>query len=119
MKQFLRKINLVFFVTYVVIFGAEAFSKEQKTRYKQDNVSNYFSGVVLASQDNNEEAFTYLNKVQKLKKEHMNFNIKFLRTLVLLEKFDEAFLFSESIWKKDQVFFEADFLLGINSSCNI
>ena len=36
----------------------------------------------------------------------------------LLEKFDKAFSFSKSIWRKDQFFFEVDFLLGLHSFIN-
>ena len=118
MKQFLRKINLVLFATYIVAFGTDSFSKEQQIQYSQDNVSNYFSGIVSARKDDTKEAFAYLNKVQFLKNKHNNFNIEFLKTLVLLEKFDEAFLFSKSIWNENEVFFETDFLLGLNSFIN-
>ena len=32
----------------------------------------------------------------------------------MLEKFNEAFSFSESVWNKNELFFEADLLLGLN-----
>jgi tetratricopeptide (TPR) repeat protein len=33
----------------------------------------------------------------------------------LLEKFDEAFIFSKSVWDENELFFEADLLLGLDS----
>ena len=43
------------------------------------------------------------------------FNAEFLRNLILLEKFNEAFAFSQSVWNEDELFFESDLLLGLNS----
>ena len=67
------------------------------------------------NQDYTNEAFKHLNKVQSLKDTHSNFNVQFIRTLVLLGKFDQAFAFSKEIWIEDEYFFEADLLLGLES----
>ena len=60
------------------------------------------------------EIHKYLKKVQILKDKHSKYNVEFLRTLVLLEEFDKAFAFSESVWDKDLLFFEGDLLIGLN-----
>ena len=62
-----------------------------------------------------ENTHKYLKKVQLLKNHHSRFNAEFLRNLILLEKFHEAFAFSESVWDKNELFFESDLLLGLNS----
>ena len=72
-------------------------------------------GIVSANQNYNNEAFKYLNKVQFIKNRHSQFNIEFIRTLILLEKFKQAFAFSKSVWSEDELFFETDLLLGLNS----
>jgi len=78
------------------------------------NISNYFSGIISADRYYNNEAFKHLKKVQSLKNRHSKFNIEFIRTLVLLEKFEQAFVFSKSVWNEDELFFETDLLLGLN-----
>ena len=67
--------------------------------------------------DGNHEylAFKFLSKVSVLKDKHSKFNIEYLRTLILLEKFELAFDFSRKVWLENELFFEADLLLGIDS----
>ena len=79
----------------VLNLNTTSFSKETKIEYSQNNISDYLSGIISAEQGYTDEAFDYLNKVQLLKKSHKNYNIQFIRTLILLEKFNEAFEFSK------------------------
>ena len=118
MKYLIEKIYLVLFFITIFLFNAEAFCKESKIKYSRDNISNYLSGIISARQNYTNKAFYYLNKVQSLKRGHYNYNIQFIRTLVLLGKFEEAFKFSKSIWLESESFFEADLLLGLNSFIN-
>ena len=55
-----------------------------------------------------------MDHAQKLKNKHTQFNIEFIRTLILLEKFNQSFDFSESVWKEEELLFEIDLLLGLN-----
>jgi len=91
---------------------------DKNIKYSRNSISNYFTGIISARQYYTNTAFEHLNKVQSLKNTHRNYNVHFLRTLILLEKFDKAFSFSKSIWRKDQFFFEVDFLLGLHSFIN-
>ena len=91
-----------------------AFGIEKKTKYSKYNFSNYFLGIISASKDDNDDAFKYLSKVSVLKDKHSKFNIEYLRTLILLEKFEEAFDFSRKVWSENEPFFEVDLLLGID-----
>jgi len=115
MKYFIKNIYLILFLTIILVFGTKTFGKDSKVEYSRGDISNYFSGIISANQDHNNNAFKYLNEVQSLKKTHFNFNIQFIRTLVLLEKFEQVFAFSKSIWLEDDLFFEADLLLGLES----
>ena len=104
MKYFIKKIYLILFLTTILFFCKETFGKSVKVEYSKDNISNYFSGIVSANQDYASTTFKYLNKVRSLKSSHSNFNIQFIRTLILLEKFEQAFTFSKSIWLEDEFF---------------
>ena len=81
-------------------------------------IRNYFLGVLSANQSNNKEALKYLKKVESIKNRHSQFNVEFIRTNVLLGKFKQAFAFSKSVWLVDELFFEADLLLGLESFIN-
>ena len=71
--------------------------------------------MISVNQDYSSAAFKYLNKVQSLKNSHSNFNIQFIRTLVLLGKFKQAFAFSKEIWSEDNYFLKLIFYLGLES----
>ena len=115
MKHFVKKIYIILLVLTIFFINFKALAKEAKIQYTSENISNYFLGVISANKHHNNEAFQHLKKVKSLKNVHPKFNIEFIRILVLLEKFDEAFSFSESVWSEDELLFEADLLLGINS----
>tara|TARA_Y100000590_G_scaffold397066_1_gene478330 strand:+ start:1651 stop:3372 length:1722 start_codon:yes stop_codon:yes gene_type:complete len=118
MKFFIKTIYFIFII-FIALFSANKIaSKENKISYKKEDISNYFSGNVFLKNNFNKESYKYLSEVKNLKDKHSNFNILFIRNLILLEKFDEAFEFSKSIWKKEELFFEVDLLLGLESFIN-
>ena len=108
MKYFTKKIYL--FLLIFLFVEIEAVSKDKSLRYTQGDISNYFLGSLSVNDYRNEKAFIHLNKAKSLKDLHLNYNIKFLRTLVMLEKFEQAFSFSRNVWQENIYFFEADLL---------
>ena len=115
MKYFIKKIYSILLLITILFFATVAFAKSGKIEYSRGDISNYFSGIISANQDNNVKAFKYLNKVQSIRNSHTNYNIQFIRTLILLDKFEQAFAFSKSIWTENESFFEIDLLLGLES----
>jgi len=115
MKYFTKRINLIVVLIIVFCVSTKTFSKETNIKYSQEDISNYFSGVVSLSKNDTTTSFKYLNKVKFLGKIHSDYNSHYIRSLILLEKFEEAFEFSKEVWNEDEFFFEADLLLGINS----
>ena len=113
MKFLIKKIYITLFL--LILIQPRVFAKDSKALYTSENISNYFSGIISAKNDYNNKAHKYLKKTKSLKNIHSRYNIEFLRTLVLLEKFDQAFDFSKSVWDKNELFFEADLLLGLDS----
>jgi len=114
MKLIINKIYIILFSLFVFLAQIESEAKNNNIKYKKENISNYFSGIISVKQDNNNTAFNYLKKVKLLKNTHSKFNINYIRTLVLLEKFEEAFDYSKSVWSEDELFFEGDLLLGLD-----
>ena len=118
MKYFTKKIYFILFFITILFIDTETLGKNSKVKYTQHNISNYLSGIVSANQHNSKAVFKYLNKVQSLKDRHSNFNIQFIHALVLLEKFEEAFTFSRSVWREEEYIFGVDLLLGLESFIN-
>ena len=87
MQNFIKKIYFVLFLATILLLDAETFAKDRKIEYSSKNISNYLSGIVSVNQDYTNAAFKYLNKVQSLKNDQSNFNVQFIRTLILLGKF--------------------------------
>ncbi len=114
MKFIIKKILILIFVLFIFLPGLNAQAKDSKAHYTRDNISNYFSGIILSGKNKDKMAFNHLKKVQSISDKHFQFNVEFLRTLVLLEKFGEAFKFSKNIWSEKELFFEADLLLGLD-----
>tara|TARA_B100000315_G_scaffold243168_1_gene266259 strand:- start:108 stop:1826 length:1719 start_codon:yes stop_codon:yes gene_type:complete len=114
MKFLIKKIYIILFLLSILIIEPKVYAKESKIQYTRENISNYFSGIVSISQNYNNEAFRYLKKVKSLKNEHSRYNIEFIRTLIIIEKFEQAFAFSKSVWNEDQFVFETDLLLGLD-----
>ncbi|SVD21218.1 uncharacterized protein METZ01_LOCUS374072, partial [marine metagenome] len=118
MKYLIEKIYLVLFFITIFLLSTKAFCKESEIKYSRNSISNYLSGIISAKQNYTNAAFYYLKKVQSLKNRHYNYNIQFIRTLVLLGKFEEAFKFSKKIRLESESFFEVDLLLGLNYFIN-
>ena len=118
MNYFLKKIYLLFFLIIFFTGQTIAFGKSNKIEYSRYTVTNYLSGVMFANQNLSDKAFTHLNKIQYLKNSHDNFSIQFLRTLILLDKFDQAFIFSKNIIQEDKRFFESNLLMGLKNFVN-
>jgi len=113
--KFLIKKNYIILLLFIIFSIVPAtFAKDNTKEYSKESISNYFSGVVSANQDYNNEAFNNLKKVKLLKNKHSNFNLEFVKTLILLEKFNEAFSYVSSLEEVDKSFFEIDLILGLN-----
>ena len=113
MRYFIKNIYFILLLITILFLDTKTFGKDSKVKYSRNNISNYLSGIVSVNQDYTNAAFKYLNKVQSLKNDHSNFNVQFIRTLILLEKFNQAFAFSKDVWLEDEYFFETDLLLGL------
>jgi Tfp pilus assembly protein PilF len=118
MKYLIKKVYIILFFTFIVLNQNKAFTKNNDNLYNSKNISNYFLGIVSANFNKNDNALDYLKKVELLKKKHSEYNIQYLRSLILSNKFDEATIFSKSIWNEGELFFEADLLIGLDYFIN-
>ena len=114
MKFFIKKNYIILSLLVLLLIESNVYARENKTQYTKGNISNYFSGIISINNNYDNEAFKYLKKVKSLKKSHSRFNIEFVKSLVSIEKFDQAFSFSKSVWTEDEFIYEIDLLLGLD-----
>ena len=113
MKFFIKTIYLTLITTFLILNPNNTFGRDTGKKHSKEEISNYLSGIISLSQNNAERSFDHLSKMKSLSKVHSNYNIKYIRSLVLLDKFEEAFAFAKSIWKEEELSFEIDLLLGL------
>ena len=111
MKFCIKKIYIILILA--ILIPPRVFAKDNKDIYTRENISNYFSGIISAKNYNNKETYKFLKKIQLLNNHHSRYNVEFINNLVLLGNYDKALAFSESIWDKNELFLEADLLLGL------
>ena len=112
-------INFVKKFVYILVFfiflsNLNAHSSNKAKIYSKENISNYFSGLISAKNNENDLALKYLNNVRDLKNEHDRFNKEFVFTLVQLQKIPEVFTYLKKLKGKNTDFFQANLLLSIN-----
>ena len=118
MKSLIKKIHIIFILLIILLSSGKVLAKDSVIKYNSKDISNYFLGIWSINQNYNELAFKHLKKTQSLKDIHSKFNVEFIRTLILLEKFDEAVDFAKSLEKEKKFFFETYLVLGLDSYKN-
>ena len=99
---------------FVIIFFSTSHVKSLDKFDKADQLSNYFSGTLLLSQNEYEESLRYLKKLNGLESSHINFSIKYLYSLVNSGNFKQAFNYSKRLEKQKLDNFESYLIIGIN-----
>jgi len=118
MVHFFRIKIFTFISLFIILYTTSSLSRNTEYVFSEKNISNYFSGIISINQNNTSQAFDFLKKTQPLQTYHYNYNVQFLRTLVLLKKFDESFDFAKSLDLKNGDFYELNLLLGIDYFIN-
>ena len=114
MKFSNKKNYLILFFLLFSFFGTTTHSKDNKIIYTKNDISNYFSGIISVERGFNDNAFEHFKEADSLKNKHNNYNIQFVRTLISLDKFEEAIRFSKSVWSENESIFEIDLLIGLD-----
>ena len=109
MKYLIYKIYVILFLITILLIQPEVSAKDNKIKYTRKNISNYFSGVISADRDYNNEAFKHLKKVQSLKNRHSKFNIEFIKTLVCLKNLSKHLIFQQVYGSKMNFFLKLIF----------
>ena len=100
-------------VLFVIIFLSTSPAKSLDKFNKADYVSDYFSGILSLNENQYEDSFKFLKKLNGLEDSHINYSIKYLYSLVNSGNLKEAFIYSRKLEKKNLDSFESHLITGI------
>ena len=100
-------------ICFVILFLSTTEVKSLDKFDKADNVSDYFSGILLLNDNQYEDSFKYLKKLNGLEKSHQNYSVKYLYSLVNSGNLKEAFNYSKRLEKQKLDSFESHIISGI------
>ena len=82
-------------IVIVFLFFSTTYAKALEKFDKGDDISNYFSGLILLNQSNYEDSYRYFKKLEGLEIIHPNFSSNYIYTLINSGNFNQAFNFSK------------------------
>ncbi len=111
MLNYIYKIIVQIF--FVIIFLSTLQAKSLDKFSKADNISSYFSGILLLNNNQYEESFRNLKKLNGLERDHISYSVKYLYSLVNSGNFKEAFNYAKKLEKQKLESFESQLIIGI------
>ncbi len=112
LKRYLKITDLTIFVIVFIFFStlkAQNLSKLDSA----DNISDYFSGILLLNDGKYIESNRYLKKLNGLEKSHSNYSSQYLFSLINSGKFMQAYTYSKKLEQIKQDSFESNLIIGI------
>jgi uncharacterized protein HemY len=113
MKIFNFNLKIIGHILFVIIFLFTTSAKSLDKFNKADRVSDYFSGILLLNENQYEESYKFLKKLNGLETSHINYSVKYLYTLVNSGNFKEAFNYSKKLEKQKLDSFESHLITGV------
>ena len=111
-KQLFKITAQVLFVI-IFIFFSTLEAKNSDKFIKGDEISDYFSGILLLNQNKYEESQKFLKKLDGLEKVHKSYSSKYIYSLINSGNFNQALSFAKKLEKNKQDSFESDLIIGI------
>jgi len=113
MKIFKFSFKLILHILFVIIFFSTLQAKNLDKFNEGNYISDYFSGILLLSDNQYNESYSFLKKLDGLEASHLNYSSRYLYSLVNLGKFNEAFNYSKKLEKGKLGNFESDLIIGV------
>ena len=101
-------ISMLFFNTFKI-----AASKNLENYSGAESYSNYFSGILSIKNHDYEKSYSFFRKLNGLEHGHYIFSHYYQYSLITLNKFDEAIVYSKKLEKKDLDNFESNLISSI------
>ncbi len=113
MKKLNYKFKIIGQILFVIIFLSTSPTKALDKFNKADNISDYFSGILLLNDNQYADSLKHLKKLNGLESNHSNYSIKYLYSLVNSGNLREAFNYSRKLEIKKKDIFESHLISGI------
>ena len=115
MPKFIKLSKIIITILFVItlIFFSTLHAKNAEKYNKADNISDYFSGILLLNQSQYNESYEYLRNLNGLEESHENYSSKYLYSLVNSGNFNQAFYYSKKLEKEKKARFESELIIGI------
>ena len=78
MKIFTSINKTILQIIFVIIYLSTSPAKSLDKFSKADNVSDYFSGILLLNRNEYEKSFKFLKRLNGLETRHNNYSVKYL-----------------------------------------
>ena len=113
MHIFNFKFKIIGQILFVIIYLSTSPANSLDKFNKADQVSNYFSGIILLNDNHYESSLKYFKKLNGLENSHKNYSSKYLYSLVNSGNLKEAFAYSKKLEKQKLESFESQLILGV------
>ena len=100
-------------IIFVIIFLSTSSAKSLDKFNKASHVSDYFSGILLLSENQYDKSQKFFKKLDGLESSHESYSIKYLYSLINSGNFKAAFNYSKKLEKKNLDSFESHLITGI------
>jgi uncharacterized protein HemY len=123
MNIFKLSLKIIVQIIFVIIFFSTLQAKSLDKFDRANQVSDYFSGILLLNDNQYNESSKFLKKLNGLEKSHINYSVKYLYSSINSGNFDEAFKYARKLEKQKIDIFESHLISGIyylrNSNINL
>ncbi len=113
MKKTILNKKIIGQIIFVIIILFTSPVKSLDKFNKAERMSDYFSGILLLNENQYEESFSFLRKLNGLERSHTNYSVKYLYSLVNSGNLKEAYNYSKKLEKQKLDSFESYLIIGI------
>ena len=113
MKLFDFSFKTIGQIFFVIIILSTSSAKSLDKFNKAEDVSNYFSGILLLNDNQYEDSLKHLKKLSGLENSHVSYSVKYLYSLVNSGNLKEAFDYSKKLEEQKLDSFESNLISGI------
>ncbi|OUW74100.1 MAG: hypothetical protein CBD76_01225 [Pelagibacteraceae bacterium TMED216] len=105
----LTLIQLLIFFSFFSNINASNLYKN----YSSKEISNYFLGIISLSDNEYENSYKFLKKLEGLEQNHSRYSRVYINSLVNLNKINQAFKYSKKLEKENLDNFESNFIISV------
>ena len=113
MKKIFFFLSFIFKIIFFISIYNTIHAKNLDKYYDEDNISNYFSGIISLKDNDYANSYKFLKQLGGLEDSHYSYSRSYQFTLLNLGKFNEAFDYAKKLENKKLDNFESNLIIGI------